>query len=218
MNPLTSAIIVSLKTSMISTMLCALIALPVAVVIAQNSFKGKELLIIVLQTLLAIPTVVVGLTVYALICRGAALGSLGLLFTQTAIVIGQCLLALPIMIMYAYNAIAALCKEVSDTARTLGASGLQTGALVLSEARHGILAAIAATFGRLIGEVGVSMMLGGNIAGYTRTMTTSIALETSKGEFVLGLQLGGILLAIALGVNICLRRLLILQRRAAERV
>jgi tungstate transport system permease protein len=154
---------------------------------------------------MAIPTVVVGLFVYTLIARRAPLGSLGLLFSVPAMIIGQALLALPIMVVLAHTTFAAVERGARETALTLGAGPGAVTMTLVREARFGLMAAVAATFGRLIGEVGISMMLGGNIAGYTRTMTTAIALETSKGEFMLGLKLGFILLAIALLVNLGLR-------------
>lgn len=204
---LTSAVAVSLSASLTAAILCAIVGIPAAYALAVHEFPGKKLLLDILQTLLALPTVVVGLFVYSIICRGAVLGSMGLLFTPAAIVIGQVVLALPIMVTHSHASFAAVNRSARETAQTLGAGSYRIGTTLVSEARFGILAAVAATFGRLIGEVGVSMMLGGNIAKYTRTMTTTIALETSKGEFSIGLRLGLILMAIALTVNFCLRYL-----------
>jgi tungstate transport system permease protein len=142
--------------------------------------------------------------VYALISRRGPLGGLGLLFTPTGVVIGEFLLALPIAVHYSLSAIQALDPRLFLTIRSLGASRWQEAKKILSEGRLGIMAAIVASFGRTIAEVGVAMMLGGNIEGFTRTMTTAIALETSKGEFELGLALGIFLLSVAFAVNAAL--------------
>jgi tungstate transport system permease protein len=199
------AVTVSLHVSLLSTALCAAAGIPAGCALALCDFRGKNTLIALLNTLLALPTVVVGLFAYSLLRRNGILGAHSLLFTRGAIVIGQFVLALPIMVTFCHGAIAHLDPGARESARMLGAGPGRVALTLINEARFGIMAAVAATFGRLIGEVGISMMLGGNIAGVTRTMTTAIALETSKGEFTLGLQLGGILLAIALAVNISLR-------------
>jgi tungstate transport system permease protein len=153
---------------------------------------------------MALPTVVVGLVVYGLIGRRGPLGSLGFLFTPAGIVIGETILALPIIVNLTLSAVRGLDPRLFLTCRSLGASKLQEAIMVLREGRYGIVAAVVAGFGRVVGEVGVAMMLGGNIKGYTRTMTTAIALETSKGEFVLALALGIVLLTVALAVNAAL--------------
>jgi tungstate transport system permease protein len=205
MSDLFSAVRVSLLVSSSATVLCAVVGVPLGALLALREFRGKGAVVTVLNMLLAVPTVVVGLLVYAMICRGSVLGRYQLLFTPGAIVLGQFVLALPIMVAFCHSAVAGVEHGARDTAVTLGAGGPLLVWTLLSEARFGVLAAVAAAFGRVIGEVGVSMMLGGNIAGYTRTMTTTIALETSKGEFGLGIRLGVILLLIALGVNALLR-------------
>ncbi len=205
MSPFVSALMVSLKVSSTATLLCALVGIPLGALIALRSFAGKGFVLTVLQMLLAVPTVVVGLLVYTFIARGTPLGGLRLLFTPAAIVIGQFILALPIMITFCHSAVAGLEQSARETAVTLGARGPMLVWTLLAEARFGVFAAVAACFGRLIGEVGISMMLGGNISGFTRTMTTTMALETSKGEFALGIRLGIVLLSIALGVNALLR-------------
>ena len=213
MTPLGSAVTISLTTALCASALCALVGIPVACLLAIRDFVGKRVVLRALEALLAIPTVVVGLGVYALIRRDSWMGGLELLFTPQAIIIGQFVLALPIMVVFCHSALTSLEREALDTARTLGVSWCRIARTLVSEARFGIVAAFTATFGRVIGEVGVAMMLGGNIAGYTRTMTTAIALETAKGEFGLALWLGGILVAIALGVNLTVGLL-----RGAERV
>ena len=205
MNELINPVLTSLKITCIATILCGMLGIPLGFIIAVKQFRGKQPLITILNTMLALPTVVVGLFVYTLVCRNSPLGNLGLLFTVPAIIIGQVILALPIIVAFTHTAVSSVERSARETAVTLGAEALTVTRTILWESRFGITAAIAACFGRLIGEVGVSMMLGGNIQGYTRTMTTAIALETSKGEFGYALHLGFILLAIALCVNILLR-------------
>lgn len=205
MNTLIYPILTSLKVACAATLICALIGIPCGFAIALRTFKGKQLLITILNTLFALPTVVVGLFVYTLICRNSPLGTLNVLFTVPAIIIGQVILALPIMTALTHSAVSSIERSARETAITLGAESWAVTATLIKEARFGIMAAVAATFGRLIGEVGISMMIGGNIEGYTRTMTTAIALETSKGDFTRALQLGVVLLVIALGLNIALR-------------
>ncbi len=205
MDPLYSAIAISLKASACATVISAFVGIPLGTWFAISDIRGKHLLEACLNSLLAIPTVVVGLALYTLLSRAGLLGNFGLLFTVQAIVIGQAVLATPIMISYTASAISGVDSGARETAVTLGAGRIAVLRVLIVEARYGIFAGVAAAFGRLIGEVGVSMMLGGNIFGVTRTMTTAIALETSKGEFMMGLKLGGILLALALFVNFILR-------------
>jgi tungstate transport system permease protein len=153
---------------------------------------------------MAMPTVVIGLVVYGFLSRQGPLGSLGLLFTPRAIIIGQAILATPVISNYTLSAIQGADQGILPTARTLGASRLQSLFQLAREVRFGLVAAIIAGFGRVISEVGVAMMLGGNIRLYTRTMTTAIALETGKGDFAYGLALGVILMTVSLAVNIFL--------------
>ena len=206
-NQFWSAIFISLYASTAATVLCTIIGIPLGCGLALSHFKGKHLTLSLLNTLLSFPTVVVGLIVYLLICRNSVLGGLHLLFTPEAIIFGEFILALPIMVVFSHSAVASIDPTARETAILLGVNAPRLFLMLISEARLGIIAAIAATFGRLIGEVGVAMMLGGNIAGYTRTMTTTIALEASKGEVLLGLQLGGVLLLLAVVVNLLLRYL-----------
>jgi tungstate transport system permease protein len=201
----------SLQISISAAALAALAGVPLGTAIALGRFRGRGALLVLLNTSMALPTVVVGLFVYALIGRRGPLGPLGLLFTPEGIVLGEVLLALPISVNYALGAVQALDPRLFQTLRSLGLSRWQEAALVLREARPGMVAALVAAFGRTIAEVGVAMMLGGNIRGFTRTMTTAIALETSKGELELGLALGGLLLAVAFAVN---AGLTLLQREA----
>ena len=195
---------VSLKVSTISTGIAALIGVPAGFVIAIRSIPFKPAVITVLNTLLALPTVVIGLFLYTFISRRGLFGPLDLLYTQNAIVIGQIILILPIVMAFTISAISRIDTRYRKTALMLGASQFQAACVILREARFGIVAAIVAAFGRVISEVGISMILGGNIQGFTRTMTTAIALEYDTGEFIQAVALGIILLAISLSVNIML--------------
>jgi len=166
-------VLLSLRISLTATLIASLIGIPVGFLISTHEFPFKRTIITVFNTLMSLPTVVVGLFLYSLLSKQGPFGPLGLLFTPTAMVIGQFILATPIVV-----------------------------ALTISEARFALTAAVIAGFGRVIAEVGAAMMVGGNIKGYTRTMTTAIALETAKGEFAFGLALGCILLFVAFAVNI----------------
>jgi len=198
---------VSLKISSVAIIFASLVGIPLGFLIGSNEFKGKRTVITLFNTMMALPTVVVGLFVFSFISRQGPLGILGLLFTPTAMIIGQFILATPIIIALSISAIQGIDPKVRITAITLGARSYQVVITIMQEARFAIMAALIAGFGRIIGEVGSAMMLGGNIRGYTRSITTAIALETSKGEFSLGLALGIILLTVALSVNIMLRYL-----------
>jgi len=202
-----SAAFTSVWIAAASTAVASGVGLPLGFALAATRFRGRETVITILNTLLALPTVVVGLFVYGLVRRGSLLGPLGLLFTPGAMMMGQVVLAVPIVTALSHSAFAALGSAPRETALMLGASRTRVCLTMANEARRGLLAAVAAAGGRLIGEVGVSMMLGGNIAGYTRNLTTAIALETAKGEFEFGMALGIVLLALALAANFLLRRL-----------
>ena len=195
-------ILVSLKVSFAATLIACLVGVPLGLIIGVRNFWGKRAVVTVLNTLMALPTVVIGLTIYALISRRGPLGSLGLLYTPTAIVIGGFILATPIITALSLSAAQGIDIRVRPTALTLGASEFQATLAVLSEAKFSLLAAVVAGFGRVIADVGSAMMLGGNIRGSTRTMTTAIALETSKGEFGFGIALGIVLLFVAFSLNI----------------
>jgi len=195
---------VSLTVSFWATALASLAGIPLGAALGLGEFPGKRVVVTLLNTLLALPTVVIGLLVYAFISRQGPLGFLGLLYTKPAMVIGQVILVLPIVAAFTLAAISRIDPRYARTARTLGAGRLAVALAVLREARFGIMAAVVAAFGRVIAEVGISMMLGGNAKGFTRTMTTAMALEYDKGEFVLSLALGVVLLAISLVVNVAL--------------
>lgn len=199
-----SAVWTSVSVAVWSIILAALIGIPLGLTIAIGNFPLKRWVITTLNTLMAMPTVVVGLVVYGIISRQGPLGGFGLLFTPGAMIAGQTVLAIPIVANYTLSSIKGADQRILPTALTLGASPMQGVLQLIREVRFGIMAAVIAGFGRVISEVGVAMMLGGNIQGYTRTMTTAIALETSKGEFAFGLALGGILMAVALIVNLIL--------------
>ena len=180
----------------------ALIGVPVGLTVAAREFRGKRATITALNTLMAMPTVVIGLIVYSLISRQGLFGFWGLLFSRKAMIIGEVLLAGPIVANYTLSAVKAADRRILPTALTLGASPLGAMVQLGREVRFGVVAAVIAGFGRVISEVGVAMMLGGNIRGLTRTMTTAIAVETSKGEFAFGLALGIVLIAVAFVINI----------------
>ncbi|MFN2353478.1 MAG: ABC transporter permease [Desulfopila sp.] len=192
---------VSLTVSTFSTLIAACVGLPCGFVVAFKTFPGKRLVITVLNTLLALPTVVIGLVVYSFISRRGIFGPLELLYTQKAIIIGQVILIIPVITTLTIAAISRIDKRYRKTALTLGAGELQVAAVIFKEARYGIIAAVIAAFGRVIAEVGISMMLGGNAKGFTRTMTTAMALEYDKGQFVLAVALGCVLMAFAFFIN-----------------
>ena len=192
----------SLRVSGLATVLAGVVAVPFALLLASVEFKGKRILVLIIQTLMATPTVVIGLILYFLLNRSGPLGRFGLLFTPTAMTIGEMILILPIIIGFSYGALRQVDERVRLTAKSLGASSFQLSWLVISEAKLPLTIAILAGFARAISEVGIAMMVGGNIKGYTRNITTTIALESSKGEFELALILGLVLLALTLGVNL----------------
>jgi tungstate transport system permease protein len=196
----------SFQVSVVATLIAALLAVPAGMYVSSRSFPGKRQLVTLMNTLLSLPTVVIGLFVYSVLSRSGPLGGLSLLFTPAAIVAGQVILALPIITALTHAAVEGVDGRVRRTALTLGAGRRQADLAVLGEARAAILAAVAAGFGRVISEVGSVIMLGGNIRGHTRTITTAIALETSRGEFGRSAVLALILLAVALVVNAVVHR------------
>lgn len=197
----------SLRFALSSTAIASVIGIPAGVALANSRFRFKRLLEDILNTLLAVPTVVVGLFVYTLIFSQGPLGALGLLFSPAAIILGQTVLILPLVASLSCAAVSVVNPVVRETALTLGAGGFRTVITVATEARPALLVASITAFGRVIGEVGISLLLGGNILGYTRTITTAVSLQTSKGEFALGLALGIILLCASFAINIAARLL-----------
>ncbi len=196
---------VSLTVSLTALFFAALAGVPLGLGLALGSFPGKRLAVTVLNTLMGLPTVVVGLLGYSFLSRRGLLGPWRLLYTPYAMMIGQFVLALPIVAALSLAAVSGVSRRAGRAALALGASPRQKNRMILSEARFAVLAAVVAGFGRIFAEIGVSTMLGGNIQGFTRNIPTAIAFETAKGEFALGLALGLVLLAVALGVNLILQ-------------
>jgi tungstate transport system permease protein len=199
----------SISISLIAAVIAGVLAIPAGIIMALNQFAGKQLIQHILNTLMAMPTVLIGLLLYGLLSRLGPLGHLELLYTPTAIIMAEAILIFPIMMNLAIAAVTAADPRLIPTLKSLGAKSTTLTIQVAKQTRFIMLAAIITGFGRAIGEVGAAMMVGGNIEGYTRTMTTAIALETSKGEFEVGLALGLLLLLIAFLVNFilsCLQR------------
>ncbi len=196
----------SLSISVTSALLASLICVPLASLIHFHRFRGKRALISLVQTFFSVPTVAIGLFVFVLFSRAGPLGGLGLMFTPTVMVLGQMLLITPILLGLTISALSGVDRGIIDTARSLGASGFQASIVILREARFAVMAAIIMGFGRAISEVGIAIMVGGNIRGFTRVITTAISLETQKGELELSIALGIILISIALIINIILNR------------
>jgi len=200
----TSAIAATLKVSTIAMIISLTIGLPLGFVLGYFDFPGKRHIKTLVDTLLALPTVCIGLIVYALISSRGPLGEWHLLFTLTGIAMGLTVLALPIVIAITAATVENIDPDLKLTLVSLGAGRHHILRTCLWEVRYGILAGVVTVFGRVLTEVGIAMMVGGNIKYHTRTMTTAIALETNKGQFADGIALGIVLMAIALCVNICL--------------
>ncbi len=191
----------SLYVSLSATLVAAVTAIPIGGLIHFNTFIGKRGLITIIQTLYALPTVLAGLLLWLLLSRAGPLGFLGLLFTAQGMILGQIVLIVPLMIGMTLIALSGVSQTKQDTVISLGASSAQTIATIVKEARFAILGGVILGFGRAISEVGAAMMIGGNIKGYTRVLTTTIAFETSLGDLALSIALGIILLLIALIVT-----------------
>jgi tungstate transport system permease protein len=192
---------VSVKTTLIALAIATPFAVCIGYLIASRSFFGRRIVIWLSQAALSIPTVLVGLLLYLLLSRQGPLGSLQWLFTQKGIIAGQALIAMPVLVAFTLSAVQAADPRISETAVTLGASPARVMFTVLHEVRFGVMTAVITGFGRIVAEVGGAMMIGGNIESETRTITTAIALETSKGEFSQGIALGIVLMSIALILN-----------------
>ena len=197
-----SAIWSTVKVSSYSITGSLLIGIPLGFCLGYFEFRGKKPLRTITDTLMALPTVFIGLLVYAFLTHRGPLGNFGLLFTLPGIAIGQTFLALPIVIGLTATAVESMDQKLRITVMSMGADRKQLFLTCLWESRHAILAGAIAAYGRVMTEVGISMMVGGNIKWHTRTITTAIALETNKGQFGLGVALGLVLLAIALCVNV----------------
>ena len=206
-----SAIFTTLKTSSLSITASLAIGIPAGFFLGYSDFRGKRQIRTFVDTLLALPTVVVGLFVYSLISRRGPLGSLGLLFTIPGVAVAQTILITPIVVSLTASAVEGLDRRVRLTLMTLGANRMRIAVASLGESRYAVLTAAVAAYGRAVSEVGISMMIGGNIKWHTRTITTAIALETGKGEFAIGIALGLVLLFLAFIVN---WGLVLLKRRA----
>jgi tungstate transport system permease protein len=213
LNPeLLGIILLSLEVSGIALVISTVIGLPGGALLGLKRFPARDLTISTINTFMGLPPVVVGLFLYLLLSRRGPLGFLGLLYSPSAMIIAQTILAIPIVSALCHSAIVSVDPIIRQAARTLGATPTQEILAVIREARYGILSALLAAFGRVMAEVGAILIVGGNIAGYTRVMTTTIALETDKGNFELALALGIILLAISFIVNAALHAV---QRKGA---
>jgi tungstate transport system permease protein len=193
----------SIAVSGAATLIAALLALPVAAWLVLTPFRGREAVVAALNALMGLPSVVVGLIVYLLLSRAGPLGALGILFTPAAMVVAQSLLVTPLVAALARQTLEDALVECGPYLRSLGASRMQTIATLLWEARVSLATAVLAGFGRAAAEVGAVMIVGGNIDGVTRVMTTAIALETSKGDLPLALGLGIVLVAVVVAINAC---------------
>jgi tungstate transport system permease protein len=194
----------SVYISLAATILAACISIPLGGLIHFREFRGKRTLKMIIQTLYSVPTVVVGLLVYLLLSRSGPLGFFGLLFTPEGMILGQMVLIIPITTGLVISALSGVDRNISDTLVSLGATEFQSIVQIVKEARLAILSAVILAFGRAISEVGVAMMIGGNIAGQTRVLTTAIALQTGMGDFGFSIALGIILLAIALVIVVAM--------------
>jgi tungstate transport system permease protein len=192
---------ISLKTSLAALVLAAPLAVGLGYAIASSRFAGRRMVIWLVQAALSLPTVLVGLLLYLLLSRRGPLGAMELLFTQGGVVLGQVVIALPVLVAFTLAAVQAADPRYAETAMAHGASRWRIMLTVLHEVRFGVVAAVISGFGRVISEVGCALMIGGNIAGETRTITTAIALETSKGDFAQGIALGIVLIVLALLMN-----------------
>ena len=194
-------IFTSFSVSVRAILIAAPLAFVVAFLMAHLRYRGRRTMIAGFSALQSIPAVVVGLTVYLVLSRSGPLGDLQLLFTHTSMIIGQILLSFPLLVALSHAAFQAADRRVWETSVTLGARPTRAFLTLIHEIRFGLIAALLAGFGRIIAEVGCSMMVGGNILGYTRNIPTAIALETTKGEFAQAIALGMVLLALALLLN-----------------
>jgi len=190
-----------LKFTFLSTASSLIVGMPLGFLLAYYNFTGKKVIKYIVNSSLSLPTVLIGLFVYILISNRGPLGSFNLLFTIKGIALGQFFLALPLIVALTASAVESMDKRLSEELTSLGASKVQMPLTYLYEAKAAILVAAVTAFGRVFGEVGLSMMVGGNIKWVTRTITTAIALETGKGEFAMGIALGVVLMVIALAVN-----------------
>jgi tungstate transport system permease protein len=203
----------SIRIGVSAIIISTFISVPIAIAIGLNKFRLKKPLVALFNTLTALPTTVVGLLVYFMVSRSGPFGYLDILFTPYAIVTGLVILSMPIIISITVSGISKLDGRLHETLKTLGASKFDIMKTIIVEAKSVILSAILTGFGRVIGEVGIAMTVGGNIRWKTRTLTTAIVLETSKGEFAFGFSLGIILMLIAFTVNFVLHYIVKKEKR-----
>ena len=205
---------ITLRTILIaftSTLAASVLFVPLGCVLHFSHFRGKKAVTGFIQTMYSMPTVFVGMLVFLMVSRSGPMGSMGLLFTPSAIVIGEVLLIAPIITGLTLSALRGTRDGLADTSKALGASRGRTVLLLLTEARYAVLTAVLMGFGRAVSEVGVAIMVGGNISGYTRTLTTAISLGIGKGETAQSIALGIILLLVAMMVSVAVN--LIQHRR-----
>ena len=195
---------VSMQVSLAAMAIATPFAVAAGYLLAMTRFPGRRLLVVLVQSLLSFPTVVVGLLLYLLLSRQGPFGAWQLLFTREAMAIGQVVIAFPIVCAFTLAAVQAADPRLHEAARLLGASPLRAAFTVLREVRFALVAAVLSGFGRVVSEVGCALLVGGNIAGHTRSIPTAIALETSKGAFTEGIALGIVLMVVALAVNVAL--------------
>jgi len=200
-SKLVEIVLLSLRVSLSAVAISALLGLPVGAAIAVGRFPGRQTVVVFLNALMGLPPVVVGLLVYLLLSRAGPLGTLGILFTPSAMIFAQSILILPIIAALSRQAIEDAWREYEEQLRSLGAGRIDAAMTLLWDTRFSLLTTLLAGFGRAAAEVGAVMIVGGNIDGVTRVMTTTIALETSKGDLPLALGLGMVLLAIVIAVN-----------------
>ena len=195
---------VSLRVSLSALLIATPPAVLLGFFLATNRFRGRRVAVITLQSFLSFPTVVVGLVLYLALTRSGPLGNLNMLFTQDAMILGQAIIAFPVLAAATLAAVQGADRIVRETALSLGATRSTAILTTLFEVRFALMAGLFNGFGRVISEVGCAMMVGGNIAGLTRSIPTAISLETAKGEFAQGIALGFVLIVLALGVNAAL--------------
>ena len=195
-------VLLSLSVTLTALLVSSIIGLPAGAALALTRFPGRSILVVAFNALMGLPPVVAGLVVYLMLSRSGPLGWLGVLFTPTAMIVAQTLLITPIIISLTRQVVEDLWAEYDEQLSSLGSSRLQAIPTLLWDGRLSLITAILAGFGRASAEVGAILIVGGNIAGYTRTMTTAIALETSRGDLALALGLGIILLTITLSLNV----------------
>jgi tungstate transport system permease protein len=194
----------SLKVSLLALLIASPIAIALGFFLATVPFRGRRVVVVLLQSFLSFPTVVVGLVLYVLLARSGPLGVMGLLYTQEAMIAGQAIIAFPVLAAFTLAAVQGADRIVRETALSLGATRTRANFTTLHEVRFAVMAGLFNGFGRVISEVGCAMMVGGNIAGLTRNIPTAISLETAKGEFAQGIALGLVLIVMALVVNAAL--------------